>query len=100
MGYGLQAAAVAVSILAQPGGRALRDRLGNGAIDWDVSILAQPGGRALRGPWVLEIKSSMFQSSPSPGAGRCGVCARRDFLCRTVSILAQPGGRALQSWEG
>ncbi len=37
-----------------------------------VSILAQPGGRALPTPSDWEPKATMFQSSPSPGAGRCG----------------------------
>ncbi len=39
-----------------------------------VSILAQPGGRALHrlNPGV-GCKPQLFQSSPSPGAGRCGI---------------------------
>ncbi len=61
-----------VSILAQPGGRALLHPLAHSASKLLVSILAQPGGRAL--PLIVGVVAhglAVFQSSPSPGAGRC-----------------------------
>ncbi len=64
-----------------------------------VSILAQPGGRALRvRPWLRSTASAVFQSSPSPGAGRC-INQARNELSALVSILAQPGGRALRKFR-
>ncbi len=104
----LMMGAMPVSILAQPGGRALRAvhkvDLREGAF---VSILAQPGGRAL--PKTSDIQylikgGHLFQSSPSPGAGRCCGAGVVGAAPRAVSILAQPGGRALRpspaSWTG
>ncbi len=112
-----------VSILAQPGGRALlaaanspcfnqscfnprpargpgaaRERLIPAAI-----AFSRFNPRPARGPgaalWQAhQVRSlTQFQSSPSPGAGRCiqshaGVKLHTPFV---VSILAQPGGRAL-----
>ncbi len=84
-----------------------------------VSILAQPGGRALRGISVAATSKSLFQSSPSPGAGRCKSSFAKTATANSfnprpargpgaadlerglhdtqrVSILAQPGGRALR----
>ncbi len=60
-----------VSILAQPGGRALPIPSLIRQFSAQVSILAQPGGRAL--PWGSSERAEAlaFQSSPSPGAGRC-----------------------------
>src|SRR5919108_226750 len=63
----------------------------------DVSILAQPGGRALRAAASpRRWRNRRFQSSPSPEAGRyfftLGLTALQE-----VSILAQPGGRALHA---
>ncbi len=64
--------------------------------DVDVSILAQPGGRALRSGWDGLDMFSWFQSSPSPGAGRClADGGNLVSVLNAVSILAQPGGRAL-----
>ncbi len=37
-----------------------------------------------------------FQSSPSPGAGRCSAFTAYGYAVQRVSILAQPGGRALR----
>ncbi len=88
-----------VSILAQPGGRALRALVV--VLQRHVkrvSILAQPGGRALPRRVSCPCPDRMFQSSPSPGAGRCAVFYTPGcfFSPRShVSILAQPGGRAL-----
>ncbi len=87
-----------VSILAQPGGRALPAYWHQASQKTAVSILAQPGGRAL-----LQLQlgfgdvNQPFQSSPSPGAGRCPLEAHRfaAAAAQFVSILAQPGGRAL-----
>ncbi len=64
-----------------------------------VSILAQPGGRALPTAIGISTGSLSFQSSPSPGAGRCGA-GRVVSLDLVVSILAQPGGRALRPKAG
>ena len=59
-----------VSILAQPEGRALRRRLATIEGLLKVSILAQPEGRALlQRADVLQWRH-VFQSSPSPKAGR------------------------------
>ncbi len=64
-----------VSILAQPGGRALL-LAGVFAVQFaGVSILAQPGGRALLNATLALLSIVfLFQSSPSPGAGRCFRC--------------------------
>ncbi len=86
----------AVSILAQPEGRALRrSQLGSGQRR-RVSILAQPEGRALP-PWAtsLLLTAIVFQSSPSPKAGRYVLLPCRTVFVLVVSILAQPEGRAL-----
>ena len=62
-----------VSILAQPEGRALRlDAVQLRQQLVGVSILAQPEGRALRrsSDSAPTCAIRMFQSSPSPKAGR------------------------------
>ncbi len=59
--------------------------------------------RPARGPGAAVSKSEAialllrFQSSPSPGAGRCSnPIAPNVPINPMVSILAQPGGRALR----
>ena len=44
--------------------------LRSGSIDVDVSILARPGGRALRAPSLPLMALASFQSSPAPEGGR------------------------------
>ncbi len=85
-----------VSILAQPEGRALRRRLATIEGLLKVSILAQPEGRALlQRADVLQWRH-VFQSSPSPKAGRYILAAVVVHGQELVSILAQPEGRALR----
>ncbi len=110
---------IGVSILAQPGGRALpiwldpnaglpsfnpRPARGPGA----ASVAASPSwsskafqsspspgaGRCENRADVITV-ALLFQSSPSPGAGRCLLGGGGAGLELGVSILAQPGGRAL-----
>ena len=65
------AVAVAVSILAQPEGRALPTPPFGGVQHRGVSILAQPEGRALPPASAGAAGAAdRFQSSPSPKAGR------------------------------
>ena len=96
---------------------------GAGLHQGHVSILAQPEGRALLASEVVQAYTKdMFQSSPSPKAGRswrrrwCRPTPRTSFNPRParrpgapllpareprhhpVSILAQPEGRALRPW--
>ena len=60
-----------VSILAQPEGRALHPLRDARAVALHVSILAQPEGRALPVVCpVMVVSGTVFQSSPSPKAGR------------------------------
>ena len=64
-----------VSILAQPEGRALLAGYIEYQLNQRVSILAQPEGRALQPPSrPAAASAAMFQSSPSPKAGRYPSC--------------------------
>ncbi len=89
-----------VSILAQPGGRALPCPCRPIASPVHVSILAQPGGRALRQSADHADHFLEFQSSPSPGAGRCapgaaGCLDPRSFNPRPAR---GPGAASLSYW--
>ncbi len=85
-----------VSILAQPGGRALPAPTDSKEpIAPSVSILAQPGGRALRNP-DREPTISCCSFNPRPARGPGAACQEETpGFPGKVSILAQPGGRAL-----
>ncbi len=91
-----------VSILAQPGGRALHCRLTDCVKVLPVSILAQPGGRALQHlPQTMAPSVTWFQSSPSPGAGRCDPATgrlRRDLRSFNPRPARGPGA-ALLVWS-
>ena len=71
--------------------RPARDDARTGGV---VSILAQPEGRARPDARDLLLLGDLFQSSPSPKAGRDSRSSRRSSDRRRVSILAQPEGRA------
>ncbi len=87
-----------VSILAQPGGRALPSVGGDCRSLPCVSILAQPGGRALQSRCPCSLSAPSFNPRPARGPGAAMRSPRKFsafWIC--VSILAQPGGRALRS---
>ena len=67
---GASAGSRIVSILAQPEGRALRFDIASLGCAYRVSILAQPEGRALQAIDDPHRLARLFQSSPSPKAGR------------------------------
>ncbi len=87
-----------VSILAQPGGRALPPTPPPQDPPARVSILAQPGGRALLFHLLLVLLHVHVSILAQPG-GRALPCPLPLLGVRGfVSILAQPGGRALPDW--
>ena len=82
-----------VSILAQPEGRALRSAAAEAAEPEAVSILAQPEGRALPAPATyLKPCGGVFQSSPSPKAGRYSVRLRH--VPQPVTFQSSPSPKA------
>ncbi len=63
-----------VSILAQPGGRALPKSSRQPWEPWEVSILAQPGGRALLHPCPQQLPNALPSFNPRPARGPGAAC--------------------------